>query len=90
MTETPDEIFERVLAEEHGKGSSPAVAQARAKAARMRAQKGATAPGAPGSGGASAAASAAAASSPGGPGGESPEQVFERVLAEEHGKGSSP
>ncbi len=29
---TPDEIYEQVLAEEQGKGSSPAVAQARAKA----------------------------------------------------------
>ncbi|MEA2592083.1 MAG: hypothetical protein QOD62_1914, partial [Actinomycetota bacterium] len=36
MAETPDEIFERTLAEEQAKGSSPQVAQARAKAARMR------------------------------------------------------
>ena len=41
---TPDEIYEQVLAEEQGKGSSPAVAQARAKAARVRAQKGAADP----------------------------------------------
>ena len=41
---TPDEIYEQVLAEEQGKGSSPAVAQARAKAARVRAQKGAKDP----------------------------------------------
>ena len=41
---TPDEIFEQVLAEETAKGSSPPVAQARAKAARMRAQKGAADP----------------------------------------------
>ena len=34
MAETPDEIFERTLAEEQAKGSSPQVAQARAKAAR--------------------------------------------------------
>lgn len=40
MAETGDEVFERVLAEEQGKGTSPAVAQARAKAARVRAQKG--------------------------------------------------
>ena len=40
MAETPDEIFERTLAEEQAKGSSPQVAQARAKAARMRASKG--------------------------------------------------
>jgi menaquinol-cytochrome c reductase cytochrome b/c subunit len=41
---TPDEIYEQVLAEETAKGSSPAVAQARAKAARVRAQKGAADP----------------------------------------------
>ena len=38
---TPDEVYEQVLAEETAKGSSPAVAQARAKAARVRAQRGA-------------------------------------------------
>ena len=41
---TPDEIFEQVLADETAKGSSPAVAQSRAKAARVRAQKGAADP----------------------------------------------
>jgi len=41
---TPDEIYEQVLAEETSKGSSPAVAQARAKAARVRAQRGAADP----------------------------------------------
>ncbi len=41
---TPDEVYEQVLAEEQSKGSSPAVAQARAKAARVRAQKGAADP----------------------------------------------
>jgi hypothetical protein len=41
---TPDEVYEQVLAEETSKGSSPAVAQARAKAARVRAQKGAADP----------------------------------------------
>jgi hypothetical protein len=41
---TPDEIFDQVLAEETAKGSSPAVAQSRAKAARVRAQKGAADP----------------------------------------------
>ncbi|HYI43985.1 MAG TPA: menaquinol-cytochrome c reductase cytochrome b subunit [Actinomycetota bacterium] len=41
---TPDEVYEQVLAEEQGKGSSPAVAQSRAKAARVRAQKGAADP----------------------------------------------
>lgn len=41
---TPDEIYEQVLAEETAKSSSPAVAQSRAKAARVRAQKGAADP----------------------------------------------
>ena len=41
---TPDEVYEQVLADEQAKGSSPAVAQARAKAARVRAQKGAADP----------------------------------------------
>lgn len=40
MAETPDEIYDKVLAEEQAKGSSPAVAEARAKAARHRARKG--------------------------------------------------
>jgi hypothetical protein len=44
---TPDEVYEQVLAEETGKGSSPAVAQARAKAARVRAQRGSTTPNKP-------------------------------------------
>jgi NADH-quinone oxidoreductase subunit I len=39
--EDPEAVYERVLAEERAKGSSEAVAQARAKAARMRAIKGA-------------------------------------------------
>jgi menaquinol-cytochrome c reductase cytochrome b/c subunit len=104
MAETPDEVFERTLAEEQAKGSSPQVAQARAKAARMRFSKGLSKPpgspsAAPGptapSGGeapapaaASTPAPAAAAASPNG--GESPDAVFERVLAEEQAKGSSP
>src|SRR5438309_4668047 len=97
MAETPDEVFERTLAEEQAKGSSPQVAQARAKAARMRASKGlskppaaAGPPAAPPSqppGGEAPAPAAAAASSNGG---ESPDAVFERVLAEEQAKGSSP
>lgn len=41
---TPDEIYEQVLADETAKDSSPAVAQSRAKAARVRAQKGAADP----------------------------------------------
>jgi len=41
---TPDEVYEQVLKEETAKGSSPAVAQARAKAARVRAQRGAADP----------------------------------------------
>lgn len=44
---TPDEVFEQVLAEETAKGSSPAVAQARAKAARVRASRGAANPNTP-------------------------------------------
>jgi len=44
---TPDEIFEQTLAEENAKGSSPAVAEARAKAARHRAKKAAAGGGAP-------------------------------------------
>jgi hypothetical protein len=44
---TPDEVFEQVLAEETAKGSSPAVAQARAKAARVRASRGAANPNQP-------------------------------------------
>jgi hypothetical protein len=107
MAETPDEIFERTLAEEQAKGSSPQVAQARAKAARMRASKGLStnpqeaareetareaagehAP-APAAAEASAPAAAAAAAPAAGTG-EDPEAVFQRVLAEEQAKGSSP
>jgi formate hydrogenlyase subunit 6/NADH:ubiquinone oxidoreductase subunit I len=43
--EDPDAIYERVLASERAKGSSDAVAVARAKAARVRAQKGTKGPG---------------------------------------------
>ncbi|MGH2777273.1 MAG: 4Fe-4S binding protein [Actinomycetota bacterium] len=43
--EDPDAVFERVLEEERAKGSSDAVANARAKAARMRAIKGTKGPG---------------------------------------------
>jgi menaquinol-cytochrome c reductase cytochrome b/c subunit len=44
---TPDEVYEQVLAEEQAKGSSPPVAQARAKAARVRAQRGSANPAVP-------------------------------------------
>jgi menaquinol-cytochrome c reductase cytochrome b/c subunit len=44
---TPDEVFEQVLKEEQEKGSSPAVAQARAKAARVRASRGSATPNKP-------------------------------------------
>lgn len=44
---TPDEIYEQVLAEEQAKGSSPPVATSRAKAARVRAQRGAKDPSKP-------------------------------------------
>jgi formate hydrogenlyase subunit 6/NADH:ubiquinone oxidoreductase subunit I len=37
--ETPDQVFERVLAEEKAKGSSDAVATGRAKAARVKAER---------------------------------------------------
>ncbi|MGH2704177.1 MAG: hypothetical protein ACRDJ4_03530 [Actinomycetota bacterium] len=100
MAESPDEVFERVLKEEHEKGVSPAVAQSRAKAARVRASKGLPTD-------AAAAARAAAGAKPAGDGGaaepaaeskaqpaaasgEDPEAAFERVLKEEHEKGSSP
>ena len=43
--EDPDAVYERVLAEEKAKGSSDAVATGRAKAARVRAQKGTRGPG---------------------------------------------
>jgi hypothetical protein len=42
--EDPEAVFERVLEEERAKGSSDAVATARAKAARMRAKKGTKGP----------------------------------------------
>ncbi|MGI8426389.1 MAG: hypothetical protein ACR2FO_04590 [Actinomycetota bacterium] len=44
MPETPEEAYQRVLAEEQAKGSSPPVAEGRAKSARMKAQKAASAP----------------------------------------------
>ncbi|MCA1702830.1 MAG: menaquinol-cytochrome c reductase cytochrome b subunit [Actinobacteria bacterium] len=58
---TPDEVFEQVLAEETAKGSSPAVAQARAKAARVRASRGSATPNKPDSATAPRKAPAAAA-----------------------------
>ena len=42
--ETPDQVYERVLKEEMAKGSSQPVAVARAKAARMRKEKGTEGP----------------------------------------------
>lgn len=100
MAETPDEVYERILAEEQARGSSPQVAQARAKAARMRASKGlpvtAAEAAAARSGGeaapAPAAPAAAASVTPvaASGSGEDPEAVFKRVLAEEQAKGSSP
>ncbi len=68
---TPDEVYEQVLSEETSKGSSPAVAQARAKAARVRAQRGSTDPNKPDPSTASAPATAgASASGDGGPAAE--------------------
>jgi menaquinol-cytochrome c reductase cytochrome b/c subunit len=61
---TPDEVFEQVLAEETAKGSSPAVAQARAKAARVRAQRGSTTPNKPDPATARGGAEPAAAGTP--------------------------
>jgi hypothetical protein len=61
---TPDEVFEQVLAEETAKGSSPAVAQARAKAARVRASRGSATPNKPDSATAPRQAPAAAAAAP--------------------------
>lgn len=102
MAETPDEVFERILAEEQAKGSSPQVAQARAKAARMRASKGLpvtaaeAAAASPAGSAAETPAPAAvtpiapAASAASGGTGEDPEAVFQRVLSEEQAKGSSP
>jgi hypothetical protein len=37
--EEPEAVYERVLAEERAKGSSDAVAQGRAKAARVKAER---------------------------------------------------
>jgi hypothetical protein len=130
MSETPEQAYERVLAEEQGKGSSPTVAQARAKAARMRASKGlptdpaaaakAAAAGeakpapappppaaeappppaaeappppaaeAPPAAAAAAPPPAAAAAAPAGVSAAEADAVFEKVLAEEQAKGSSP
>ncbi len=44
---TPDEVYEQVLAEEQAKGSSPAVATSRAKAARVRSERGSKDPNKP-------------------------------------------
>ncbi|MDQ5841095.1 MAG: menaquinol-cytochrome c reductase cytochrome b subunit [Chloroflexota bacterium] len=44
---TPDEVYEQILKEETAKGSAPAVAQGRAKAARVRAQRGSANPNKP-------------------------------------------
>jgi hypothetical protein len=129
MSETPEQAYERVLAEEQGKGSSPAVAQSRAKAARMRVSKGlpsdpaaaakaaaageakppaaepaaeapapaaeAPAPAAAAAAPPPAAAAAApppAAAAPAAPGmsAADADAVYEKVLAEEQAKGSSP
>src|SRR5205823_605144 len=60
-----DAVFDKVLAEEQAKGSSPAVAQARAKAARMRTLKGGAAkPAAAAAAPAPAPAAAAASAAP--------------------------
>jgi quinol---cytochrome c reductase cytochrome c subunit, bacillus type len=61
VAEDPEEAYTRVLAEEQAKGSSPAVAEARAKAARMRARKGLPTDAAGAAAGAAAQAAAEAA-----------------------------
>jgi menaquinol-cytochrome c reductase cytochrome b/c subunit len=58
---TPDEVFEQVLAEEQAKGSSSVVATSRAKAARVRAERGSKDPNKPDSSTAPRKAPAAAA-----------------------------
>ncbi|HVF12674.1 MAG TPA: menaquinol-cytochrome c reductase cytochrome b subunit [Actinomycetota bacterium] len=71
MAENPDEVYDKVLAEEQAKGSSPAVAEARAKAARHRARKGiptdaaGAAAASRGTGGAAAAGASATATAEG-------------------------
>jgi menaquinol-cytochrome c reductase cytochrome b/c subunit len=61
---TPDEVYEQVLKEETDKGSSPAVAQARAKAARVRAERGSKTPNVPDPSTASSKAAEPAAQAP--------------------------
>ncbi|HZA40491.1 MAG TPA: menaquinol-cytochrome c reductase cytochrome b subunit [Actinomycetota bacterium] len=61
---TPDEVYEQVLKEETDKGSSPAVAQARAKAARVRAERGSKTPNVPDPSTASRPAAEPAAATP--------------------------
>jgi quinol---cytochrome c reductase cytochrome c subunit, bacillus type len=61
---TPDEVYEQVLKEETDKGSSPAVAQGRAKAARVRAQRGSADPSKPDSSTAPAPTRGAEAATP--------------------------
>ncbi|MDQ3532880.1 MAG: hypothetical protein M3456_11010, partial [Actinomycetota bacterium] len=39
-TEDPDEVYAQVLKEQQAKGSSPQVAEARAKVARVKAERG--------------------------------------------------
>ncbi|MGH2703967.1 MAG: NuoI/complex I 23 kDa subunit family protein [Actinomycetota bacterium] len=100
--EDPDEILRRVKAEESAKGVDPRVAEARAKAAAMRARKAAAA-GAAAVPKASAVPEAAAAPQPvhpeapivpeGAPAarvGEDPDEVLRRVREEESAKGVDP
>jgi menaquinol-cytochrome c reductase cytochrome b/c subunit len=119
MAETPDEVYERVKAEEQAKGSSPPVAEGRAKSARFKARRaqeggggdgqaaappqdtGAAQPAAAeakagdgqqpaAAGQETPAAEAKEAAQPAAGGDEDPEEVYNRVLAEEQSKGSSP
>jgi menaquinol-cytochrome c reductase cytochrome b/c subunit len=122
MAETPDEVYERVKAEEQAKGSSPPVAEGRAKSARFKARRAQEGGGSDGQAAAPpqeaeqpSAAQPAAAEAKAGDGQqpaaagqqapaaeakqdaqpaaaseEDPEEVYNRVLAEEQSKGSSP
>jgi menaquinol-cytochrome c reductase cytochrome b/c subunit len=84
---TPDEVYEQVLAEEQAKGSSPAVAQARAKAARVRAQRGAADPA---KAQAAAPAGAAAPPAPAGAAAPSASKSEETQSASEAASSSAP
>jgi hypothetical protein len=121
-TEDAEAVYQEVLAEQLGRGSSPQVAEARARVARAKAERGikrgptpvqvakpvpsaptknsggtAAPPGDAPSGPASESPDSGGTAEPPGDaptpasasGSETPEQVYERVLAEQRDKGSS-